>query len=197
MKNENRREALLACALTLFSEKGFDSVGVAQIAEEAQVTKPTLYYFFKSKEGLFQAILDMYYQPLNDELRHAAEYDARPKEYYDDVYPTLKAVAQTYYAFAQAHPEFFRLFLSLLFSPPTASVTEWTAPYEKEQYDILSEMFEKILTAHQNLKGNERRFARYFAALIHSEIGFWMRNEVTLDEQNADFLVRRFMHGIF
>jgi len=53
MREQNSRETILKCALELFASKGYDAVGVSEIVAMAQVTKPTLYYFFNSKEGLF------------------------------------------------------------------------------------------------------------------------------------------------
>jgi AcrR family transcriptional regulator len=47
---------LLRVALTHFAAKGYDGVQVREVAEEAGVSKPTLYYHFGSKEGLFRQL---------------------------------------------------------------------------------------------------------------------------------------------
>ena len=49
---------LLEAGIQLFAEKGYASTSVREIVEKAGVTKPVLYYYFKSKEGLLRAILD-------------------------------------------------------------------------------------------------------------------------------------------
>jgi len=49
---------LLEAGIHLFAEKGYASTPVREIVERAGVTKPVLYYYFKSKEGLFRSILD-------------------------------------------------------------------------------------------------------------------------------------------
>ncbi len=54
----NARERLMDAGTTLFSERGYASTTVREIVDRAGVTKPVLYYYFKSKEGLFHAILD-------------------------------------------------------------------------------------------------------------------------------------------
>ena len=54
----NSRERLLETATELFAEKGYAGASVREIVEKAGVSKPVLYYYFKSKEGLFYAILD-------------------------------------------------------------------------------------------------------------------------------------------
>jgi len=54
----NSRERLLETATGLFAEKGYAGASVREIVEKAGVSKPVLYYYFKSKEGLFYAILE-------------------------------------------------------------------------------------------------------------------------------------------
>ena len=43
---------------SLFAERGYDATSVREIVEAAGVAKPTLYYYFRSKEGLAQALTD-------------------------------------------------------------------------------------------------------------------------------------------
>jgi len=54
----NSRERLLETATAFFAEKGYAGTSVREIVEKAGVSKPVLYYYFKSKEGLFYAILE-------------------------------------------------------------------------------------------------------------------------------------------
>lgn len=51
-KRERTREAISDTAIGLFLARGFDSVTVAQIAAEAEVSKPTLFRYFPTKEDL-------------------------------------------------------------------------------------------------------------------------------------------------
>jgi AcrR family transcriptional regulator len=48
---------VLKAGVQLFSKQGFDGTTTLEIAEEAHVTKPVLYYHFKNKDGLFTNIL--------------------------------------------------------------------------------------------------------------------------------------------
>ena len=54
------RQRLLQAALDLFTEKGYASTSVREIVDAAGVTKPVLYYYFKSKEGIY---LELFREP--------------------------------------------------------------------------------------------------------------------------------------
>ncbi|MFF3425746.1 TetR/AcrR family transcriptional regulator [Streptomyces sp. NPDC002602] len=56
-KKLRTRHRLAATALELFLERGFDAVSVADVAAAAEVSKPTLFRYFPSKEDL---ILDRF-----------------------------------------------------------------------------------------------------------------------------------------
>lgn len=51
-KKERTRQALSSAAISLFLERGFDQVSVADVAAAAEVSKPTLFSYFASKEDL-------------------------------------------------------------------------------------------------------------------------------------------------
>ena len=62
MPTKNR---ILESALALFSEKGYDGVGVDLIAENAGIKGPSLYKHFKGKEDILDALIEKaesYYQ---------------------------------------------------------------------------------------------------------------------------------------
>ncbi|NTV14412.1 MAG: TetR/AcrR family transcriptional regulator [Desulfobulbaceae bacterium] len=52
------RERLLAEALQLFNNKGYAATSVREIVAAAGVSKPTLYYYFSSKEGIYLALMN-------------------------------------------------------------------------------------------------------------------------------------------
>jgi len=57
-ENPAVRERLLVEALRLFTSRGFSATTVREIVEAAGVTKPVLYYYFGSKEGLYLEIME-------------------------------------------------------------------------------------------------------------------------------------------
>lgn len=57
---EERRDEILAGALAVFSEKGFEGASVKEIAQRAGVAPGLLYHYFESKEDLLFATLERY-----------------------------------------------------------------------------------------------------------------------------------------
>ncbi len=49
-------ERIIAAAVTLFAERGFDGTAVQQIVDRAEVTKGALYHYFDSKDDLLYEI---------------------------------------------------------------------------------------------------------------------------------------------
>lgn len=64
------RAAILRAAVTIFSESGFGGARTDAIAAAAGVNKALLYYYFKSKAGLYAAILE---DQLKEYYRRATE----------------------------------------------------------------------------------------------------------------------------
>jgi AcrR family transcriptional regulator len=63
-KPQNTRDKLVEAARQLFLVKGYEATGVAEILREAGVNSGSLYYFFKTKEDLLLAVLDLYVEML-------------------------------------------------------------------------------------------------------------------------------------
>ncbi len=53
-----RKEVILQAASRLFSDKGFKETSISDISEITKVAEGTIFYHYKSKEGLFLAILE-------------------------------------------------------------------------------------------------------------------------------------------
>ena len=51
-------ESILKTAARLFATQGFDATTTIQLACEAGVTEPLIYYHFKGKDDLFTRIID-------------------------------------------------------------------------------------------------------------------------------------------
>ena len=56
-RKEARPEELVAAALDVFVERGYEATTLADVARRAGVTKGTIYLYFENKEALFKAVV--------------------------------------------------------------------------------------------------------------------------------------------
>src|SRR5262245_26172998 len=107
-------DRILNKALELFSTKGYDATSVREICEAAEITKPSLYHFYGSKEGVYRALVD---GALHDyRCRVAAEVGG-----HGTPAARLKRVARAYFEYARANPQLTRFFYSLVHNPPSSA----------------------------------------------------------------------------
>ncbi len=67
-----KRMAILKVAAKLFSQGGFRQTRLGDLAEQLQVTKPTLYYYVENKDDILAGILDEAMRQLREMIRAVA-----------------------------------------------------------------------------------------------------------------------------
>jgi AcrR family transcriptional regulator len=70
-------ERLLRCALSEFGQKGFEGARLENVARAANVTKQLLYHYFKTKDQLYELVLDRLSEEMLD-LVDDERYDTLP-----------------------------------------------------------------------------------------------------------------------
>ena len=186
---ENRSN-ILACALKLFADKGYDAVGVQEIVDAAGITKPTLYHYFGSKEGLLEALLGESFTSLNQKVKAAAHYTG-------DLPQTLFNVTEAFFQFARENPTFYRLQLALWFSPRYSDTHRVVAKWNNEQYQIVEQLFVLAVKNHGNMAGRHRAYATSFIGVINTYIGLALNEYTELNADLARQAVHQFQHGIY
>ncbi len=78
-----RREMIIEAAQVLFEQKGFEKTTVEEIANEAELGKGTIYFYFRSKEEIYIAILEKRLDFLEQKMKEAI---ANPKTAVDALY---------------------------------------------------------------------------------------------------------------
>jgi TetR/AcrR family transcriptional regulator len=183
-------QVLLNCALTLFSQRGYDAVSVQAVVEAAGVTKPTLYHYFSSKRGLLDALIKRETGLLLGRVFQAVDY-------HGDLVLTLERIVLAYFKFAQEHGSFYRMQLASYFSPPECESNQAMRPFIEEQKTILENLFIQAGQSHGNLRGKHRRLAVSLLGEINALIGLHLNGELMLSDELIYQTVHQFMYGIF
>ncbi len=186
----NNRENLLQQAMLMFAARGYDAVGVQEIADAAGITKPTLYHYFGSKHGLLTSLLNENFDPFFANLEQAARYQG-------DVTLSLRAVTAAYFSFASQNPRFYRFHLSMWFAPVESEAFRASVLLAERQQQLLEALFSAAALNHGNMKGRQRAYAASFLGMINTYITQALNGYGQFDDQLVNSTVHQFMHGIF
>ena len=74
-----KRHAIIESATRLFGSIGFDATTTLEIADEADVTEPLIYYHFKGKHELFKISLELAFNEYLSRLKELPKQT--PKEF--------------------------------------------------------------------------------------------------------------------
>jgi AcrR family transcriptional regulator len=184
------RESILECSLRLFSERGYEAVGVQEIALASGVTKPTLYHYFGSKRGLLDALISDYGNAMYERASRAAAYSR-------NIGNDLFNVAKAFIGFAGENPEFYRMQLAMYFSPPRSEPNEAIKKMNLRIYDLVEKLFKDASADHGNMKGRHAAYAATFLGMVNTCIGLAIGGLVKTDDTTIRRAVHQFMHGIF
>lgn len=108
---ESCREDILQAALRHFANRGYAGASIQDIMDDAQVTKPALYYHFPSKESLYGALVD---HAQDERFRLIQEGAARGQTTAEK----LTEIAAALFEFSQCNQELMRLTLVAAFAAP-------------------------------------------------------------------------------
>jgi AcrR family transcriptional regulator len=73
VSDHTTKSKVMDAALRVFAERGYAAASVRDIAALAGVTKPVVYYYFGSKAGLYQALLDQCLDTSMEALKEASQ----------------------------------------------------------------------------------------------------------------------------
>ncbi|MET9883209.1 TetR family transcriptional regulator [Streptomyces sp. NPDC006430] len=160
-KKLRTRRQLAATALELFLERGFDAVSVADVAAAAEVSKPTLFRYFPSKEDL---VLDRFADHQDEAARIVRERPAGQ---------TAVAAVHTHFLAALAerdpitglcdHPDVLA-FQRLLYS--TASLETRLVRYTDREVELLAAVLEA-----ESVRPLTARLAAIHLVVVRHELG--------------------------
>jgi TetR/AcrR family transcriptional regulator len=133
---QQAKESLFSAALALFAEKGYASTSVREIAASAGVTKPVLYYYFQSKEGLFRSILNWAGEQQAILLRNVLNTPGTALQRMICLYRLI-------FSGVRENGNLFRLIHNLVFGPPQGAPSYDVEQYHRRMVDAIKAIYLK------------------------------------------------------
>lgn len=131
MEYNNTEQAILDAAQEIFLEKGYKGASTVKIAEKAGVTHAMLHYYFRSKENIFQKILDKEMMEMLCAVKRTMSPEA-------GLWETLEKVIDIHFSFLNTHRRFPFLMLNVADSNP-----EMLEKYKKHIEGVVIEEFSR------------------------------------------------------
>jgi TetR/AcrR family transcriptional regulator len=127
------RERLLTAALKLFTAKGYAAAPVREIVAAAGVSKPALYYYFGSKEGIYLELMQNTYVIFRERTALLTTYPGNARE------RIIHFCTGMFDCFLD-HIEVARIIYSIYFGPPQGAPPFPHERFFDEMLDIIRMM---------------------------------------------------------
>lgn len=183
------REKLLETAIRIFAEKGYAGTSVREIAEKAGVSKPVLYYYFKSKEGLFLAILDMAENLQKDLLAGVLKSTG-------SVLDRLLILYRRLYAGINQNRNLYKMIHSLIFGPPQGAPAYDFTRYHQHMLNVIHQIYEGGVDTGEVKKTKDGEVAYLVLSLIDFCLHMDQVQPQSSDPQRPERLLRLAYQGI-
>ena len=182
---------ILQAALKRFANAGYAATSVQQIVDDANVSKPALYYHFRDKAGLFQALVHEAF-----DARYRVLCEAAAKS--DHIRGQLEHILVDLFDFIDENRELMRICFATMFAAP-GEVPENLNYAEKCERNL---EFMHSLIEHARQKGelddrfDSRELAFGFSGLANFYlISNLVRKPYAPDKRAAKQIVELFLSG--
>ncbi len=143
----NIQDKLMRAALKLFTQKGYSATTVRELVEVAGVTKPVLYYYFGSKEGLFLELMRTHFGRLEAvvDVYRKGEGSVRKR---------LAEMLDKGFLFVQQDRDFIRLMHAVYYGPPGEAPYFDFDAYHQRYHDLITRFLEEGIERGEFRQGN-------------------------------------------
>jgi AcrR family transcriptional regulator len=183
-------ERILSTALDLFSVKGYDATAVREICEAAGITKPTLYHFYGSKEGVLRALVTSGFERFRRLVDSALATPGTFRE-------RCKVVARSIFKSATEQPRYWRFVHSVVWAPPgSAPKTDDCQVFYEGVVGALADAADAAVGAGEIAPGpTDVRMLILMGAIGEAATGYVMSGQPKLTVELADSMIDTIFDG--
>lgn len=139
MKHRDTREKILQAAEEVFARDGFAGARIHEISHKAGINQAMIYYYFSSKESLYQAVLKQTFLRLNLKLSKALTGNFG--------FPyKLRQLIEFYFDLGSQDNNLLRIMQQEFINGGEHS-RQITSPYIKQLYSMVRKLFEEAIAS--------------------------------------------------
>jgi AcrR family transcriptional regulator len=188
-EGQNPKALLMKGATSLFAEKGYAGTSVREIVDRAGVTKPVLYYYFKNKEGLFQAILEDAYSKLEILLEKQLETEGSFRD-------RIVAFSQQLFELGMNYRDLNRMAQNLMFGPPKGAPAYDFDRYRERTLHTIQTIYEEGLDENEVKEHDSKEVAFLVFGLLSFCFNLDCLHPETADPERPVRLLRIVLRGL-
>lgn len=183
------RDRILIEATGLFARQGYSGTSVREIVEAAGVTKPTLYYYFGNKEGLFKALVQAQLSTGLDGLQALLDAPGSALE-------RLDTLVRARVELIEQQPELVRFMAEVMMNGHKALPQIDSSEYFATETRLLAELFGQGIAAGELIEMDPVEMALGFMGLFHFRVATALSGGPTLTDQTVTNLLQLFATGV-
>jgi AcrR family transcriptional regulator len=139
-KDENTEEKILDAAQAVFQEKGYSGARMQEIADEARINKGLLHYYFKSKDRLFDKVLDLAFGKVARTMGNSLNSELPLDE-------KIRLFVHSYITIASHNSFMIRFVINELHRNPEKFVGKMLARQDRPDFEAFSQQVEDEIAA--------------------------------------------------
>lgn len=166
----NRKEIIITKARELFTKYGYSKVSMDEIAKNADVTKKTIYSYFKDKEHLFQYFIDEELTKMKKEIEKKEKNNL----------PFIEKVTKDLFYILQFRKD-SKLLKAMTSEKDSCHSTHLLEKYDEEIIHYIQSKIEKEIK-HKNVKKCNSKLVAFIIYKIYLAIIFEYDDELNEKE---------------
>ncbi|MFH1037943.1 MAG: TetR/AcrR family transcriptional regulator [PVC group bacterium] len=183
------KQRLMDAALRLFTEKGFAGASTREIVEQSGVTKPTLYYYFPSKEELYRALIEENFERFNREIAAIAGEKKPPRE-------KLIRVAEYNLKHCRNHPEQVKLTLMAFYRGDTFAPEVDVEEYGRASLEIVARIFREGVDAGIFRPLDPMKLSLHLMGVLHGQMLVILKGTKRIPLTRPEEIIETLIRGI-
>ncbi|MBC8181666.1 TetR/AcrR family transcriptional regulator [candidate division KSB1 bacterium] len=178
-------------AAKLFAEKGYNGVSMREISEKSKVSKPTIYYYFGSKEGVFKDLVKVGLQYGSAQAKQIASINIPVKE-------RLVKIIQNRFFISFEHPDFSKFFLMVFMTSENLPFLNEFQKQANIHRQLLVDLIQEGVDSSEFGAGaNPQLAAEIIAAVLGHFIGKQLREKKKiLTDELAEEIIELLFKGL-
>ncbi|MEW6442622.1 MAG: TetR/AcrR family transcriptional regulator [bacterium] len=169
------RDRLFRVAIELFNRRGYAATTVREIVEAAGVTKPVLYYYFGSKEGIYLALLEDAREAFEDRIQGVLSRPESARE-------RILSLARELFQLFRDNIEYVRLILGAYHGPPQGAPEFDFDAFHHTYQNALEHLIREGIENEELRPGN----VLAMATALHGATGACVEAALDHPEQHVD-----------